>query len=219
MGSVFVDDGVISTLCVSSICGPVCCSSLADPSFLLEWAVAFLHRTMGQTGQAASGMTAALHPDFGLSKQIKQAWYLYGVLSVGRAQLCPQLSSHLCESVLQPEASQCRLLKTCSGSLFLLAGFGLAPSFYVMFLFFYSSCGNSSWSLLSTGGLPLAAFNLGKIRPYQRGFFCTDDSIKYPFHTSTITSTVLYTVGFTLPISCVSRRLNIHARPPSQPIY
>ncbi|KAF7666471.1 hypothetical protein LDENG_00106710, partial [Lucifuga dentata] len=51
--------------------------------------------------------------------------------------------------------------------------------------------------------LPLAAFNLGKIRPYQRGFFCNDDSIKYPFHHSTITSTVLYTVGFTLPISCM----------------
>ncbi|XP_029920731.1 phospholipid phosphatase 1 isoform X1 [Myripristis murdjan] len=56
---------------------------------------------------------------------------------------------------------------------------------------------------LILGGLPLAAFNLGKIRPYQRGFFCNDDSIKYPFHHSTITSTVLYTVGFTLPISCM----------------
>ncbi|XP_040914729.1 phospholipid phosphatase 1 isoform X1 [Toxotes jaculatrix] len=56
---------------------------------------------------------------------------------------------------------------------------------------------------LILGGLPLAAFNLGKIRPYQRGFFCNDESIKYPFHHSTITSTVLYTVGFTLPISCM----------------
>nr|XP_061800305.1 phospholipid phosphatase 1-like [Nerophis lumbriciformis] len=56
---------------------------------------------------------------------------------------------------------------------------------------------------LVLGGLPLAAFNLGKIRPYQRGFFCSDDSIKYPFHHSTITSTVLYTVGFSLPISCM----------------
>lgn len=58
----------------------------------------------------------------------------------------------------------------------------------------------------STGGLPLAAFNLGKVRPYQRGFFCSDDSIRYPFHNSTVTSTVLYSVGLTLPISCVSRR-------------
>ncbi|KAK9532531.1 hypothetical protein VZT92_009911 [Zoarces viviparus] len=56
---------------------------------------------------------------------------------------------------------------------------------------------------LILGGLPLAAFNLGKVRPYQRGFFCNDESIKYPFHSSTITSTVLYTVGFTLPISCM----------------
>ncbi|XP_051906821.1 phospholipid phosphatase 1 isoform X1 [Hippocampus zosterae] len=56
---------------------------------------------------------------------------------------------------------------------------------------------------LVLGGLPLAAFNLGKIRPYQRGFFCNDDSIKYPFHHSTVTSTVLYTVGFSLPISCM----------------
>ncbi|CAG5867767.1 unnamed protein product [Menidia menidia] len=53
------------------------------------------------------------------------------------------------------------------------------------------------------GGLPLAAFNLGKVRPYQRGFFCSDDSIRYPFHHSTVTSTVLYTVGFSLPIGCV----------------
>ncbi|KAI1905281.1 hypothetical protein AGOR_G00014490 [Albula goreensis] len=53
---------------------------------------------------------------------------------------------------------------------------------------------------LILAGLPLAAFNLGKIKPYQRGFFCNDESIKYPFHPSTVTSTVLYTVGFSLPI-------------------
>uniref|UniRef100_A0A673N6K3 Phospholipid phosphatase 1 n=1 Tax=Sinocyclocheilus rhinocerous TaxID=307959 RepID=A0A673N6K3_9TELE len=56
---------------------------------------------------------------------------------------------------------------------------------------------------LILAGLPLAAFNLGKIKPYQRGFFCNDESISYPFHTSTVTSTVLYTVGFTLPICSV----------------
>ncbi|TNN58687.1 Phospholipid phosphatase 1 [Liparis tanakae] len=56
---------------------------------------------------------------------------------------------------------------------------------------------------LVIGGLPLAAFNLGKIRPYQRGFFCNDESIQYPFHHGTISSTVLYTVGFALPISCM----------------
>ncbi|XP_020661212.1 phospholipid phosphatase 1 isoform X1 [Pogona vitticeps] len=52
-------------------------------------------------------------------------------------------------------------------------------------------------------GLPLAVLNLAKIKPYQRGFFCNDDSIKYPFHDSTVTSTVLYTVGFTLPICSI----------------
>ncbi|XP_060091963.1 phospholipid phosphatase 1 isoform X1 [Heteronotia binoei] len=52
-------------------------------------------------------------------------------------------------------------------------------------------------------GLPLGVLNLAKIKPYQRGFFCRDDSIKYPFHDSTVTSTVLYTVGFTLPICSI----------------
>lgn len=67
---------------------------------------------------------------------------------------------------------------------------------------------------LILAGLPLAAFNLGKIKPYQRGFFCNDESISYPFHSSTVTSTVLYTVGFTVPIcsmiigECLSVYLN-----------
>lgn len=54
---------------------------------------------------------------------------------------------------------------------------------------------------LVLAGMPLAALKLAKIRPYQRGFFCNDDTISYPFHHGTISSTVLYTVGFTLPIS------------------
>ncbi|KAK3521712.1 hypothetical protein QTP70_015816, partial [Hemibagrus guttatus] len=57
---------------------------------------------------------------------------------------------------------------------------------------------------LILAGLPLAAFNLGKIKPYQRGFFCNDESIGYPFHSSTVTSTVLYTLGFILPICSVT---------------
>ncbi|XP_036450983.1 phospholipid phosphatase 1 isoform X1 [Colossoma macropomum] len=67
---------------------------------------------------------------------------------------------------------------------------------------------------LLLAGLPLAAFNLGKIKPYQRGFFCNDESISYPFNSSTVTSTVLYSVGFTLPIcsmvigECLSVYLN-----------
>ncbi|KAF4108015.1 phospholipid phosphatase 1 isoform X1 [Onychostoma macrolepis] len=67
---------------------------------------------------------------------------------------------------------------------------------------------------LILAGLPLAAFNLGKIKPYQRGFFCNDESISYPFHPSTVTSAVLYTMGFTLPTcsmiigECLSVYLN-----------
>ncbi|XP_022518784.2 phospholipid phosphatase 1 isoform X1 [Astyanax mexicanus] len=67
---------------------------------------------------------------------------------------------------------------------------------------------------LVLAGLPLAAFNLAKIKPYRRGFFCNDESIGYPFHSSTVTSTTLYTVGFTLPIcsmvvgECLSVHLN-----------
>ncbi|XP_062334063.1 phospholipid phosphatase 1 isoform X1 [Osmerus eperlanus] len=67
---------------------------------------------------------------------------------------------------------------------------------------------------LVLAGMPLAAFNLAKIRPYQRGFFCHDDTISYPFHHSTITSTVLYTVGFTLPISSMiaGECLSVHLK-------
>ncbi|XP_051892871.1 phospholipid phosphatase 1 isoform X1 [Pristis pectinata] len=52
-------------------------------------------------------------------------------------------------------------------------------------------------------GMPLGVLNVAKIKPYQRGFYCDDETIKYPFRNSTITSTVLYSVGFTLPISAI----------------
>ncbi|CAC5424256.1 PLPP1_2_3 [Mytilus coruscus] len=52
------------------------------------------------------------------------------------------------------------------------------------------------------------AFSLGLVillinrlwEPFERGFFCDDDSIKYPHHDSTIPSPVLYGVGFSLNI-------------------
>ncbi|XP_047411940.1 phospholipid phosphatase 1 isoform X3 [Sciurus carolinensis] len=49
--------------------------------------------------------------------------------------------------------------------------------------------------------MPMAVLNLGQIYPFQRGFFCTDNSIKFPYHDSTVTSTVLIIVGVGLPIS------------------
>ncbi|XP_027719225.1 phospholipid phosphatase 1 isoform X1 [Vombatus ursinus] len=53
---------------------------------------------------------------------------------------------------------------------------------------------------LFLAALPLIVLNLAKIKPYQRGFFCSDNSIKYPYHDSTVPSPLLYAVGFTLPI-------------------
>ena len=40
--------------------------------------------------------------------------------------------------------------------------------------------------------------------PYQRGFFCDDDSIRHPFHDSTVTNVILYIGGLGLPIVAVS---------------
>ncbi|BFZ04112.1 hypothetical protein BsWGS_07151 [Bradybaena similaris] len=36
--------------------------------------------------------------------------------------------------------------------------------------------------------------------PYERGFFKDDESIMHPFHGSTIPSSTLYAVGFTIPV-------------------
>ncbi|XP_036062796.1 phospholipid phosphatase 1 isoform X1 [Onychomys torridus] len=49
--------------------------------------------------------------------------------------------------------------------------------------------------------MPMAVLNLGQIYPFQRGFFCTDTSIKYPYHDSTVRSVILTIVGLGLPIS------------------
>ena len=40
--------------------------------------------------------------------------------------------------------------------------------------------------------------------PYQRGFFCDDESISHPYKDSTITTEVLTVVGLALPIISVS---------------
>ncbi|CAG9135936.1 unnamed protein product, partial [Plutella xylostella] len=36
--------------------------------------------------------------------------------------------------------------------------------------------------------------------PYERGFFCDDESLKHPFKDSTVTNIMLYIVGLGLPI-------------------
>lgn len=52
-------------------------------------------------------------------------------------------------------------------------------------------------------GLPILAFFLFG-DPYKRGFFCDDESLKHPFHDSTVKSWMLYLGGFILPLGLVS---------------
>lgn len=40
--------------------------------------------------------------------------------------------------------------------------------------------------------------------PYQRGFFCSDNSIKLTYKSSTVSNTVLTAVGVTVPVVSVS---------------
>uniref|UniRef100_A0A3P8WMM6 Phospholipid phosphatase 3 n=1 Tax=Cynoglossus semilaevis TaxID=244447 RepID=A0A3P8WMM6_CYNSE len=39
--------------------------------------------------------------------------------------------------------------------------------------------------------------------PYRRGFFCSDDSIRLPYKSSTVTNTVLTAVGITVPAASI----------------
>ncbi|XP_049624086.1 phospholipid phosphatase 1 isoform X1 [Suncus etruscus] len=49
--------------------------------------------------------------------------------------------------------------------------------------------------------MPMACLNLGQIDPFKRGFFCNDNSIRYRYHDSTVTTTMLSLVGLSLPLS------------------
>ncbi|XP_069681611.1 putative phosphatidate phosphatase [Periplaneta americana] len=49
-------------------------------------------------------------------------------------------------------------------------------------------------------GFPILLFFLFG-QPYERGFYCDDESIRHPYKDSTISSAVLYVVGMVLPIS------------------
>lgn len=76
--------------------------------------------------------------------------------------------------------------------------------------------GNNGFCLFTVGMAVLMFFLFGK--PYKRGFFCNDESLYHPFHSSTITSPMLYVIGFLLPISTVSqlpanRRIRDRRRP------
>lgn len=59
--------------------------------------------------------------------------------------------------------------------------------------------------MVRPAGLPFLIIETSTIKPYQRGFYCNDDSIKYPLKiTETINDAVLCAVGIVIAILAVS---------------
>jgi len=52
--------------------------------------------------------------------------------------------------------------------------------------------------------IPVLVFEFGHIRPFQRGFFCDDDSIKFPYKENTVPWWAVAVVGLPFPIITVS---------------
>jgi len=52
--------------------------------------------------------------------------------------------------------------------------------------------------------IPTIVFKFGHIRPFQRGFFCDDDSIRYPYKSNTIPWWAVGVVGLLVPAITVS---------------
>ncbi|XP_023037795.1 putative phosphatidate phosphatase isoform X2 [Drosophila willistoni] len=55
--------------------------------------------------------------------------------------------------------------------------------------------------LLCVGFPILLFFLLGD--PYKRGFFCDDESLKHPFHDSTVRNWMLYIIGLVIPVGVI----------------
>lgn len=59
-------------------------------------------------------------------------------------------------------------------------------------------------------GLPFLIIETSTIKPYHRGFYCNDDSIKYPLKTGeTINDAVLCAVGIVIAILAVSTQTTV----------
>ena len=52
--------------------------------------------------------------------------------------------------------------------------------------------------------MPTIVIFLGDIEPFYRGFYCNDDSIKYPYRNNTIPSWVVFVVGVFVTVGFVS---------------
>uniref|UniRef100_A0A0A9Y9L2 Putative phosphatidate phosphatase n=1 Tax=Lygus hesperus TaxID=30085 RepID=A0A0A9Y9L2_LYGHE len=75
--------------------------------------------------------------------------------------------------------------------------------------------------VLSAVALPLLVFRLFGTPPV-RGFFCNDETIRYPFKDSTVPNIALYFVGLGLPIivMCVTEIILAHqSTEPTTPVY
>ena len=60
-------------------------------------------------------------------------------------------------------------------------------------------------SLSAVAGLPFLIIETSTIKPYQRGFYCHDESIKYPYKNGdTISDAVLCAAGILIAILSVS---------------
>jgi len=55
-----------------------------------------------------------------------------------------------------------------------------------------------------TAILPSAVFVFANIRPFQRGFYCDDDSIKYPLKHSSVPGWAVGVFGILVPVLTVS---------------
>uniref|UniRef100_A0A8W8JHR4 Lipid phosphate phosphohydrolase 1 n=1 Tax=Magallana gigas TaxID=29159 RepID=A0A8W8JHR4_MAGGI len=66
--------------------------------------------------------------------------------------------------------------------------------------------------LLLAVGVPVIVSYNGGIPPFRRGFFCDDNSIKYPYVEDTISDAVLMGVGFTMAFILVSEPTQ-HVKP------
>ncbi|XP_036437478.1 phospholipid phosphatase 3 isoform X2 [Colossoma macropomum] len=51
--------------------------------------------------------------------------------------------------------------------------------------------------------LPSMVLHKSTVQPYQRGFYCADDSIRYAYKRSTVPSSVLMAVGLLLPLTSI----------------
>lgn len=62
------------------------------------------------------------------------------------------------------------------------------------------------WLFHFAAVIPAAVLEHGDIQPFRRGFFCDDDSIKYPHRGSTVPSWAVGVFGLLIPAITVSFR-------------